>query len=243
MSTIAKISLEQRVRAIASVSPFMGWPPAAIERLARAARVAAYAQNSTVLADGKRLDTLILVLHGTVQTSVTAPSGRRVTFAVVSAGTLYGIAPLIDDLPMRHEVIAVTPVAALAIPHWAVRKELAAEPGLWASIAHDAAGRSRVVLGELRRFVFDDPRQRMAAVLIGLAQGSAKVGDGPVHIPVRLPQERLAEMLGVSRQWATTLVREMTQAGLVEWRYGRVTVLDQPGLHAIAEQSINNART
>ena len=240
MPAAPHIPLNHRIRAIASVLPFVDWPAPAIERLALASRAFVHAPGATVLSNGERIEAIFLILQGTVQTSVTAPSGRRVTFKVVSAGTVYGIAPLIDDLPMQHEVIAITPVAVLAIPHWALRKELEADRDLWISIARDAAVRSRVILGELRRFVFDDPRQRMAAVLIGLARGSAKAGNGPIPIAVRLPQERLAEMLGVSRQWATTLVREMTQAGLVEWRYGRVTVLNLAGLRSIAEEGINS---
>jgi hypothetical protein len=46
-----------------------------------------------------------------------------------------------------------------------------------------------------------------------------------VDIGLRLPQERLAELLGTSRQWATVLVREVSNAGIVEWRYGGATVL------------------
>jgi Mn-dependent DtxR family transcriptional regulator len=49
----------------------------------------------------------------------------------------------------------------------------------------------------------------------------------------------MAELLGVSRQWATGLVRDMCRSGLVRWRYGRVTVLDLEGLRAIAEGSVN----
>ncbi len=217
----------------------MHWPRPAIERLAHAARVVAYARDSTLVADGHRVDALILVLQGAVQASVTASYGRRVTFKVGTAGAIFGMASLVDDVPMQHELIALSALTTLAIPHAAARLELAAAPALWESIAREATARGRLFMGELRQFVFDNPRQRMAVVLLALAHGSAKAGEGPIPLAVRLPQERLAEMLGVSRQWATTLVREMTEAGLVEWRYGRVTVLDRPGLRAIAEQGIN----
>ncbi|MCU0923089.1 MAG: helix-turn-helix domain-containing protein, partial [Burkholderiaceae bacterium] len=59
-----------------------------------------------------------------------------------------------------------------------------------------------------------------------------------VVIGMRLPQERFAEMLGISRQWATLLVREFVAAGLVEWRYGRVTLLDPQALQALAASGV-----
>jgi DNA-binding FadR family transcriptional regulator len=80
---------------------------------------------------------------------------------------------------------------------------------------------------------------RAASLLLGLAsQGAGVEAGGPVVIGMRLPQERFAEMLGVSRQWATLLVRELVAAGLVEWRYGRVTLLDPKALQALAASGV-----
>jgi DNA-binding GntR family transcriptional regulator len=77
----------------------------------------------------------------------------------------------------------------------------------------------------------------MAALLVGLA-GQGADGDGPVHIDMKLSQDKLAEMLAISRQWASQLIREMVDDGLVQWRYGRVTLLDLPRLRALAAQSV-----
>jgi CRP-like cAMP-binding protein len=92
----------------------------------------------------------------------------------------------------------------------------------------------------MTRFVFDEPRVHMAALLVGLA-GKAAHGRavGPVAIDMRLSQELLAEMLAISRQWAAQLIQEMVKEGLVQWRYGRATLLDIQRLRAIAGSSIS----
>lgn len=80
----------------------------------------------------------------------------------------------------------------------------------------------------------------MAALLLGLAQpDDGPAGAGRADLSVRLSRERLAEMLGVSRQWATQLVNELTAAGLVSWRYSRVTLLDLERLRALASAGVN----
>jgi hypothetical protein len=85
--------------------------------------------------------------------------------------------------------------------------------------------------------VLDSPQVRAASLLMGLLAQTGKDGiGGAVTIDVRLSQERLADMLGVSRQWATAVVRELARAGIVEWRYGRVTVLDVQALRSLAAQ-------
>jgi CRP-like cAMP-binding protein len=70
-----------------------------------------------------------------------------------------------------------------------------------------------------------------------LSKGSKDGIDSGLTLDFHLSQERLADMLGISRQWATKVVRELAQAGLVQWRYGRVTVLDVQALRALAAKT------
>jgi CRP/FNR family transcriptional regulator, cyclic AMP receptor protein len=121
-----------------------------------------------------------------------------------------------------------------------VHAELDASPTLWASVAREATSRGRRFFGHMRERAFDAPRVHMAALLLGLARPvDGPAGDGTAELSVRLPRERLAEMLGVSRQWATQLVHELAKAGLVSWRYGRVTLLDLEALRALASGGVN----
>jgi CRP-like cAMP-binding protein len=232
-------TIDSRLRTIASLPPFAGWPAEARARLARASRVATWPRGATVIGDGARLDALVLV-RGPVQATVTASNGRRIIFNLAPEGGMYGFAPLVDGQPMQHELSTLAPARGLLIPFAAVRAELDASPALWASVAQEATSRGRRFFGRMRERAFDAPRVHMAALLLGLAQpGDGPLGAGRADLSVRLSRERLAEMLGVSRQWATQLVHEFTAAGLVSWRYSRVTLLDLEGLGALASGSVN----
>jgi hypothetical protein len=61
---------------------------------------------------------------------------------------------------------------------------------------------------------------------------------GAVLIAHKQPQDKLAEMPAISRQGAAQLIREMVDDGPLQWRYGRVTLLDLPRLRALAGQSV-----
>lgn len=187
---------------------------------------------------GSTARTLLLVCAGTVHASVTGPGGRRVAFKVAGAGA-YGLLPLLDGRKLPNDVVAIEPVTALAVPYTAIRTELSRDPALWESLAVEMGVRARAAMEQMKRFVFDPPYLHMAALLVELAERKTGSRNGPATPELRLPQERLAEMLGVSRQWATRLVRDMTRDGLVEWRYGRVTLLDLRRLRALARQGIN----
>jgi CRP-like cAMP-binding protein len=232
-------TIESRLRTIASLPLFEGWPSETRARLARASRVANWPRGTTLIRDGAKLDALVLV-RGPVQATVTAPGGRRVIFGLAPEGGLFGFAPLVDGLPMQHELSTLAPARGLLIPFTAVHAELDASPALWASVAREATSRGRRIFGHMRERAFDAPHVRMAALLLGLAQPvDGPAGASAADLSCRLPQERLADMLGVSRQWASQLVRELSEAGMVSWRYGRVTLLDLEGLRALASGGVN----
>jgi CRP-like cAMP-binding protein len=63
-----------------------------------------------------------------------------------------------------------------------------------------------------------------------LLQTADRLGDD--HLP--LTQEYLAEMVGVRRTTVTLLAQEMQANGLIEYRRGRITILDRKRLEACA---------
>jgi len=231
---------QQRAAAIAAAPLFRSWPEPALLRLARAASVASHAPGALIVERGPTKNVLTVIVDGTALACVTDPEGKRVTFKVAAGASVHGLIPLVDGKEMANDVIALDTVTAIRIPHAALRAELQAQPLLWESVAIDMADRARRYTEQMKRFVFDQPRVHLAMLLTGLARSAGRdLAGQAVQIEQRLSQELIAEMLGTSRQWASTLIRDMVKDGLVRWRYGRVTVLDFERLRTIAEQGIN----
>lgn len=241
MTASAQLSApEARADAIGQAAPFSAWPREVLLRLALASSASSHPDDTCLITDGQLGSTVTVVAEGTVIASVSNPSGRRVIFKFDDSRYAYGLASFLDGLPTPHDLLAAGPVTVVRIPFAAIRAELAQLPSLWESIAREVNRRGRGVNTQMQQFVFDAPLVRAASLLLGLlAKDGHDGGDGPVAIGLRLPQERMAELLGTSRQWATALVRELTAAGLVEWRYGRVTVLDVHALRTLAAKGID----
>ncbi len=231
---------DARADAIARAAPFSGWPRAVLLRLATAARVSSHPPQTVLIVNGDRCDQITVIAEGTVLTSASTSGGRSLTYKIDRAAFAYGLAALADGLPLQIDLVADSAVTVVRIPIAAVRAELACMPALWESVAVETIRRSRRYARQLNQLVLDTPLVRAASLLSGLAGKSGQgARQGPVAIEFRMSQERLADMLGVSRQWATAVVRELSQAGLVDWRYGRVTVLDVPALRSLAAQGVD----
>jgi len=231
-----RADVQTRFGLIASVIPFVSWPVEVVDRLARATRVCAYPRGAIVMARGDAVDSLVLVADGAVHASATSRSGRRHTFAIDEHGRVYGLIALLDGGIMTNDVIAAEPCTVLAIPFEAIREELARDARLWESLALELARRSRGQIALITRKLLDAPRAQLAHHLASLASASGEVKDGAIVIRPRLTHERLGEMLGVSRQTATALVRELAAEGVIQWRYGRALVIDLERLRRIAEE-------
>lgn len=232
--------LQARADAIGRAAPFSAWPQDVLLRLAAVSSVSSHEPGTCLISAAQPCVNITVVWAGTVISSVSSPGGRRVVFKFDASPYAYGLFSLVDGLTQGHELLADEQVAVIRIPHAAIRGELEHVPSLWESIVFEVTRRARGMNLQMQQFAFDAPLVRAASLLLGMLAGNDK-GDeqGPVAVQHRLPQERLAELLGTSRQWATTVVRELAQAGLVEWRYGRVTVLDVQGLRNLASRGID----
>jgi len=231
---------KQRAHAMAEVPPFTAWPADALLRLARASRVVKHRRGESIVSRGEQLDAVYLVVEGTVSVALSAATGRTVVFATARpTAVALGVASLVDGCAMANDVVAGESTISVAIPIAAVRAELARAPALWESVAQELSARARSIIELMSPFIFEPLRPRMVGLLLALAASAGtQREDGSVTIDFRLTQDRFAEMLGVTRQAVTPLLRAFARDGLLLWRYGRVTLLDRPRLEALASSSV-----
>jgi len=222
------------VSAVFSAKPIDTWPADALHRLASASRVRRYRRGARLVSGGEPLQAALLIASGDVEVSFSSADGRQFTYALGASGAIFGLLPLLDGQGMPHDLNALEAVTAVAIPFSAIRAELAAQPALWESLAHDMAWRFRNLFNIVHGHVLDPAPVRLANVLVRLAQTEGQAVPEGVAIRVRLSQARLGELAGVTRQTAMQLVHDLEARGLLVWRYGRAVVRDLQGLRALS---------
>ncbi|WP_255326508.1 helix-turn-helix domain-containing protein [Sphingobium sp. EM0848] len=79
------------------------------------------------------------------------------------------------------------------------------------------------------------PRERIAARLIAAAGGHHESIPGPAPI-IRLSQELLGEMIGVTRKTINVHLSAFERDGLIEVGYGQITICDMEGLRLVANR-------
>jgi CRP-like cAMP-binding protein len=228
---------------MAAAKPIDQWPAEVQRRLAGSARVRRLRRDSRIISEGEPMDAVMLIAEGDIEVSVSGPDGRRFTYALGWQGAIFGLLPLFDGRGMPHDLNALDDVTLVLIPFAAIHAELAAAPALWRSLAYSMAWRFRNLFDMVNGHTLNPVPVRLAKVLLRLARTEGEPGPRGIVIKPRLTQERLGELIGVTRQTAVQHLGDLVERGLVAWRYGRATLLDVAGLQMLAAEPPANPLT
>jgi CRP/FNR family cyclic AMP-dependent transcriptional regulator len=147
------------------------------------------------------------------------------------AGAVLGHATRYSGGPRLVTAVCAEPSVLLAVSERALEKVAAQWPTLWRALAVSAYSYTRRTVRALAELISLPPRQRLASRLLIMAAASAG-GAPPV---VRLSQQAIGEMIGVTRKTVNGHLAAFERAQLIKASYSRIVLKDVEGLRRIAE--------
>jgi CRP/FNR family transcriptional regulator, cyclic AMP receptor protein len=179
-------------------------------------------------AQGDDRSGLFVVIDGLFHSFCTAPGDRQVMIGPSGPGSVLGHATRFSGGPRLVTAISVEPSMLLEISENALERIAERRPEIWRAIADFAYANMRRTLHMLAELMALPPRQRIASRLLASAVPSE---NGKV---VRLSQQALGEMIGVTRKTVNLHLAEFERAGLIRLGYGRIELTDCEGLRGVA---------
>jgi len=204
-----------------------------LRRIERETLVASFPAGSVVCQEGVPAQHWVGVLDGMVKVDTVSPEGRSTTFIGVSSGGWLGEGSLLkreirhyEVVALRDSWIALLPIetfdwlfeSSLPFNHFLVR-QLNARLGQFVAIVESC--RIQTTTAQVAVCVAD---------LLNPALCSANSDV------LRISQEEIARLCGVSRQIANRALHELEGAGLVRMQYGTIHVLNVAKLHAFGRE-------
>ncbi len=181
---------------------------------------------------GDAFDGLYCVAEGTVQIHAVGESGKEALLGRLEAGTWFGEICLFDGLERTHDARSIGASTLLHVPRAALERRLAAHPAWWREFGRLLAIKTRQTFRYVEEAQLLPPTARTARRLAAIARGYGNLPNRQEPTPqsVRIPQEQLAQMLGLSRQTVNHALRELESRGLLRLHYADIELLD---LHAL----------
>lgn len=210
--------------------------PADREELVARGRPRRWPAGASLLLEGERSMSVILVVSGRVKVFSLTENGEEVLLAVRGPDSVLGELAAIAGRAASASVAALEPVTAIVVPVPAFLDFLGTHGRAATALLrlvtarlHDA-DRKRIEYGAY------DIGARVAWRLVELAERFGQQVEQGVRIDVALSQDELAGWVGGSREAVAKALRVLRERGYVITGRRTMTVLDLDGLRARARR-------
>ena len=175
---------------------------------------------------------LLVVIEGAVHILCQAPGDREVMVGFGGPGAALGQTMRFGGGPRLATVLCAEPSLLLKVSDSALGRIAADHPQIWRVVAALVFLQLRGALMMAAESVALPPRQRLASRLLLLMRTFDPTGASTT---LRLAQQLLAEMVGLTRKTVNGYLADFQKRGLVRLGYGEIELLDPAGLRRIAE--------
>jgi len=190
-------------------------------------RVVDLAAGQWVQAEGDDETGLLVVLSGALQLFCKAPGDREVLFGQVTAGYALGQTIRFGGGPRLITAIAADDSRILQVSDRALSRIAAEAPRIWEAVAALLYLQLRNLLEFVAELSALSPRERLARRLDAMTRALPQR-------TVRITQEALGEIVGLTRKTANAHLAAFEREGLIRRAYGSLTVTDPAGLRRVA---------
>lgn len=169
---------------------------------------------------------LYCVLEGALLVSNVDDDGRMAVLSQVEPCQWFGEISTLDQGPRHFSAHANGNTEVLFVPGDALVPWLNLHPLCWRDIGILACSKLRVALDAIQEISFLSLEQRILRRLERIATGyGSRVSPAR---RVKISQEVIAQMMGVSRQSANKAMKALEEAGFISRSYGEVELNDMP---------------
>ena len=214
--------VDERVALLEHAPLFSVLPPEDMRDLATKFYSGRYRRSEAIFREGEPAERLFLVSNGRVKLHVNSARGDELLVAVVGRGEIFGELAVIDRGPRAMSARAMEESVVFALNGETFWTLLENRPALARRLLELMARRLRRADQASQDLVFFDAPTRLARKLLQLAEEHGEptgVAD-QIRLTVRVTQEELAQMIGVTRTSANRLIVSFAERGWMEWNDG-----------------------
>jgi CRP/FNR family transcriptional regulator, cyclic AMP receptor protein len=194
----------------------------------------AYPPRATLCNEGDPATHVFILLDGWVKVLSASADGRESALALRGAGDIVGEAAGETTGRRSATMRAVLTVHALIVGYGRFSSFLDTHPDGSRAYRRMMAHRWRDADMMLRVRTATNGAQRLAGLLVDLAERLGGHAEGVIEIALPLSQDELASLAGTSRATVARALDGWRKRGLIRTGQRRITLTDVPGLRRVA---------
>lgn len=172
--------------------------------------------RSVLLRQGDSAGHVLLLVSGWTKVTVSADGGYVALTALHGPGDIVGESAVLTDRPCFATVTALGPVKAVVVAQDVFREFLARRPRASLELLGTVSDRLRETDRRRSEFASLTVRERVASLLVDLAEQYGRTTDTGVEIAIPLSRDELASAVGASREMLQRLLGDFRDRGVVD---------------------------
>lgn len=214
------------------------FPQVLKDELTNHGRTVSYSEGTRVFSSGDDPDGFVHILSGQISLCRYLEDGTEIIVDLLYPGQWLGAMSFLDQLERSHDAISSTRTTARVLSASRFRALLSEYREVEQFFYREYGKWLRLLLQEIENMVVYTAAPRLAKKLIHLFETSTlwrALSDDPEgpEQPILVTQEQLGVMAGLSRKSVSQFVREWSQAGWLDYRYGQLYSVDCDALYKI----------
>jgi CRP/FNR family cyclic AMP-dependent transcriptional regulator len=194
--------------------------------------------GAVVYLRGDEAEAFYGIAEGRVRFSAASIEGKEVVLDYASAGAWFGEIGLFDSGPRVVDATAAEPTRLMVLPRRDLLSLCRSEDGLLMRFVEVFSRRIRRAEDIIVDAAFLSLPARLAKKLLQLAADPSRAESTPRGPCVRIAQDELGRLTGVTRESAGKQLKLWEREGLVEVDYGRVLLVDAGRLRRLVAAAI-----
>jgi CRP-like cAMP-binding protein len=203
-------------------------------RLAEYAAMVRHEADAVLFQRGDPGSSMMAVVRGRVKICTHSIDGKELILNIIKPGEVFGEIALIDGAPRTADAVTLETCELLVLERRDFQRHLDANPKVACRLLEVLCRRLRRTSAALEEQLFMEVPGRLARVLLHLAEAHGVPAKAGRCIDVRLSQQQLGSLTGITRESVNKQLGLWRSEGWIAVKGGYVTVIDAAALAALA---------
>ncbi len=213
--------------------------PEMMEELLTLSRIERFAPKDVIFQKGDPGDKLYAIASGRVGITTISEDGKEIFLNILDAGEVFGEIALLDGKERTAGAIAMETTELLVVHRADFLPFLDRNPKLCLRLMTVLCERIRWTSDIIEDTIFLDIPHRLVKRLLTLVKQYGESTDTGIRINIKLSQENLGQMLGVTRESVNKGIRLLEGKGIIIYKEGYIIVTNIVSLEKFLRASEN----
>jgi CRP/FNR family transcriptional regulator, cyclic AMP receptor protein len=206
-----------------------------LRQLAASATISYHSPRETIFQKGDPGNSMMAVIRGRVKICTHSADGKELALNIIDRGGVFGEIAVLDGEPRTADAVALEETDLLILERRRLLPFLAANPDTTLRLISVICKRLRQTSEHLEDVLFLEAPSRLARWLLRLSETFGKPAPRGVRLDIKLSQQQLGSLVGVSRESVNKHLGDWQKAGCIDVESGFITILGRESLEEIAE--------